>query len=196
MNDSSAPSDDDPPRRVRLRSVRRGDLEWMARMEADRDLVGEHNWSGEERSVDEVLEALTQRYDGEGFDVRDHGAMVVELVDGTPVGSVSWRTERWGPQPRSGCPAFGIALLPEHRGRGYGTDAQRLLVDHLFSMSPEVHRIQSDTAADNRAEQRALEKAGMVREGVVRDAEWRDGAFHDHILYGMLRREWEASADR
>ncbi|MDO9173446.1 MAG: GNAT family protein, partial [Actinomycetota bacterium] len=99
----------------------------------------------------------------------------------------------WGPSPGSECPAIGIALLPQHRGKGYGTIAQRLLVDHLFR-EYGVHRVQSDTAMDNPAEQRALEKAGFTREGVVRDAEERDGEYHDHVLYGMLRTEWERSA--
>jgi aminoglycoside 6'-N-acetyltransferase len=53
--------------------------------------------------------------------------------------------------------------------------------------------VQSDTAGDNAAEQRSLEKAGMTREGVVREAEWRDGRYHDHILYSILRSEWESA---
>ncbi len=65
-------------------------------------------------------------------------------------------------------------------------------MDHLFR-EYSVHRVQSDTAADNPAEQRALEKAGFTREGVVRDAEERDGRHHDHVLYGILREEWLAT---
>jgi aminoglycoside 6'-N-acetyltransferase len=53
--------------------------------------------------------------------------------------------------------------------------------------------VQSDTAGDNAAEQRSLEKAGMTREGVVREAEWRNGRYHDHILYSILRSEWESA---
>ena len=64
-----------------------------------------------------------------------------------------------------------------------------MLVDHLFTVDPQLHRVQSDTAADNIAEQHALTKIGMVHEGTVRDAEHRDGQFHDHLLYSMLRSE-------
>ena len=37
------------------------------------------------------------------------------------------------------------------------------------------------------AEQRALEKAGFVQEGRVRGAQWRGGAWHDQLLYAVLR---------
>ncbi len=116
--------------------------------------------------------------------------MVVELDGRVPIGDVSWRSERWGPSAGSRCLAFGIALLPEFRGQGHGTDAQRQLIAHLFATT-EVHRIQSDTAIDNPGERRALEKIGMHREGVVRQAEYRGGRYHDHILYSVLRPEWD-----
>ncbi len=154
-------------------------------MSADPALSGEHNWAG---PVDEsaVRHAIGERV-GAQLDPLD-GQLVVESIDGTPVGDVSWRTERWGPTPESACPSIGIALLPEHRGRGLGTEAQRLLVELLFRLG--AHRVQSDTAADNPAEQVALKRAGFRREGVVRDAEFRAGRYHDHILYGAVRQEW------
>ncbi|HEY4024631.1 MAG TPA: GNAT family protein [Pseudonocardiaceae bacterium] len=81
---------------------------------------------------------------------------------------------------------MGIGLVPSARGKGYGTTAQRLLVDYLFANSP-LHRIEADTELENIAEQRALEKAGFTREGVIRQAAWRDGAWRDGVVYGILR---------
>lgn len=176
---------------VSLRPVQRGDLAWMVAMAADRDAVGEHNWSGP-IDLDELLGRLHHQFQCDGFLDPRGGRLVVE-IDGEPIGDVSWRPEQWGPSPGSACPSIGIALLPEFRGKGYGTIAQRLLVDHLFR-EYGVHRVQSDTAMDNPAEQRALEKAGFSREGVLREAEERDGSFHDHVLYSVLRSEWEPSA--
>jgi aminoglycoside 6'-N-acetyltransferase len=181
---------------VQLRPMRRDDISWMAAMATDRSLVGEHNWPGENaRSGSDVEQELLAELDAtQPAETAGHGRLVVETVgdDPVPIGEVTWRTERWGPSERSRCPAFGIALLPEYRGRGLGTAAQRQLIDHLFASDPGLHRVQSDTAVDNPAEQRSLEKAGMVREGVVRHAEFRDGRFHDHVLYSILRAEWEA----
>jgi RimJ/RimL family protein N-acetyltransferase len=178
---------------VSLRVMQNNDIDWLISMSADRELVGEHSWSGplddeQRRSrVDEMNEELehdqpTQR----------GGRLIVERASGEPIGDVSWRTERWGPSVESSCPAIGIALLPQFRGRGYGTEAQRLLVRFLFETFP-INRVQSDTAIDNPAEQRSLEKVGFISEGIVRDAELRNGKYYDHILYSILRREFIAS---
>lgn len=81
---------------------------------------------------------------------------------------------------------IGIGLLPEHRGKGYGTAAQRALSSYLFS-TRLVERLEASTDVDNVAEQRALEKAGFTREGVLRHAQFRAGEWHDVVLYSRLR---------
>jgi RimJ/RimL family protein N-acetyltransferase len=81
---------------------------------------------------------------------------------------------------------IGIELFPDARGRGVGTEAQRLLVRYLFAHTPVV-RIEADTEEENIAEQRALEKAGFVREGVTRAVVFRDGRWRNGVRYGVLR---------
>lgn len=177
---------------IRLRPVEETDIGWLATITADPVAVGEHNWGGEPVDV-AVLEAeLTARHRADRLLGFDRGSLLVELDGTTRIGDVSWRSERWGPSLASRCLAFGIELLPEFRGRGYGTEAQRQLITYLFRTT-DVHRIQSDTAVDNPAEQRVLERIGMHREGVVREAEFRGGRYHDHILYSVLRPEWPTS---
>lgn len=188
MKNDSAPSS---PRRVRLRPARPEDLSWMALAASDPVAVGEHNWGGEPRCRAEVEDELRAAFEKDGLVGTGGGSLLVELENGTRIGTVSWRTEQWGPSRDSRCPAFGIALLPEFRGRGYGTEAQRQLVDYLFE-NTSAHRVQSDTAVDNPAEQRSLRKIGMLEEGTVRQAEFRDGTYHDHTLFSILRPEWEA----
>lgn len=186
-----APDEHRTAARIALRAPGESDLAWMAAMEADPSLVGEHNWAGEALDASEVEAQLRSRFVAEGFVGADRGLLLVELDGSVLIGDVSWRSEQWGPTHRSRCPAIGIALLPEFRGRGFGRAAQRLLVDFLFQRDPLLHRVQSDTAVDNVAEQRALLAIGMVEEGRVRDAEYRDGRHHDHVLYGILRSGWE-----
>jgi len=182
--------------RIRLRDPRPNDLGWMAEVACDPELVGPHNWGGEPRDPAEVERDLRARFDADGLVGIGSGTLIVELDRGVRIGDVSWRPERWGPSTQSSCPAIGVALLPEHRGQGYGTVAQRLLVDRLFERDARLHRVQSDTAIDNIAEQRALSRVGMTVEGRVRDAEYRDGRYHDHLLYSILRAEWESRRSR
>ncbi len=97
---------------------------------------------------------------------------------------MNWRRKRSTPAAYHW--EIGIALLPEARGHGYGTEAHRLLVRYLFSHTL-VHRIEAATETGNVAEQRALEKAGFTREGLLRGVGWRDGAWRDGIWFSMLR---------
>jgi RimJ/RimL family protein N-acetyltransferase len=115
------------------------------------------------------------------------GTLVVESVPGgVPIGSVSWRTVHYGPSPESAAWNIGISLIPEARGRGFGSEAQRLLADHLFATTP-VHRIEAGTDIENAAEQRALVKAGFAREAVLRGAQYRAGDWHDLVVYSRVR---------
>ncbi|MEU6476821.1 GNAT family protein [Streptomyces sp. NPDC047017] len=102
------------------------------------------------------------------------------------LGIVTWR--RVVSAPLSSYWNMGIALLPQARGQGVGTEAQRQLVRYLFAHST-VTRIEADTEPGNLAEQRALEKAGFTREGVLRSVAFRDGRWRDAVRYSVLREE-------
>lgn len=116
-----------------------------------------------------------------------NGQLIVERIsDGRPVGTVSWHLERYGPNEESGAWNIGIALIPEARGHGYGTEAQRLVADFLFATTP-LHRVEASTDVENVAEQRSLEKAGFIREAVLRGVQYRAGSWHDLVNYARLR---------
>jgi ribosomal protein S18 acetylase RimI-like enzyme len=115
-----------------------------------------------------------------------HRLLVVDTATGERLGLVNWLPVMYG--PTTGCVAWniGIGLLPSARGRGVGTTAQRLLVEHLFATTP-YYRIEAGTDVENIAEQRALEKAGLRREGVIRGAHTRGGVRRDMVMYSILR---------
>jgi RimJ/RimL family protein N-acetyltransferase len=121
-----------------------------------------------------------------GLLTEDYAQLVV-AADGVLVGDVGWHKVLYGPPPAGGhAYNIGITLLPEHRGRGYGTIAQRLLADYLFA-TYAVNRLEAGTDVENRAEQRSLEKAGFTREGVARGSQFRHGTWHDLVIYSRLR---------
>ena len=117
---------------------------------------------------------------------RNGELMVERLEDGLPLGTVSWHMERYGPNDGSAAWNIGILLVPEVRGRGYGTEAQRLVADYLFATTP-VDRVEASTDVENLPEQRSLEKAGFIREAVLRGVQFRAGARHDLVNYARLR---------
>jgi RimJ/RimL family protein N-acetyltransferase len=84
----------------------------------------------------------------------------------------------------------GFALISSERGKGYGTEAIQLMVDHLF-LTKNVVRIQVTTDVSNVASQRALEKVGFAKEGTMRKYFFAKGNYRDHFLYSILREEWK-----
>jgi RimJ/RimL family protein N-acetyltransferase len=117
------------------------------------------------------------------------GTLAID-VDGNVIGDVQWHAVQYGPPPMSNAFNIGIQILPEYQGHGHGTSAQIELPRYLFATYP-VNRIEASTDVTNRAEQRALEKAGFTREGILRGSQWRDGQWHDMVLYSRLRSDGE-----
>ncbi|MEU8034703.1 GNAT family N-acetyltransferase [Streptomyces sp. NPDC049099] len=66
------------------------------------------------------------------------------------------------PPDETGTAGLGYGVAPETEGRGYATKALRALVHHGFA-DARVRRVLAETAHDNVASQRVLEKAGLRR---------------------------------
>jgi RimJ/RimL family protein N-acetyltransferase len=114
----------------------------------------------------------------------DVGGVLMVVRGDRPLGFVNWRRHQvtaagfyW---------EIGIAMLPEARGHGDGTQAHRLLARYLFAHTT-AHRIEASTEMTNMAERRALEKAGFTAEGITRGIGWRDGQWRDGVTYSLLR---------
>lgn len=84
---------------------------------------------------------------------------------------------------------LGISFGPEHRGKGYGRDAVRVLLDYGFRHR-NLHRVWLETLATNEPALRAYAAAGFVEEGRLREHAWVEGTFVDIVLMGVLRAEW------
>jgi len=84
---------------------------------------------------------------------------------------------------------IGYAVLPDERGKGYGSEAIEIIVDHLF-LAKNIVRIQAETNPQNAASQRVLEKAGFKKEGIIRKSFFSRGVWRDTALFSILREEW------
>lgn len=115
-----------------------------------------------------------------------HVRLGVFLHDGTVVGDVALQDIDWGNRVCS--LGMGFARR-EDRGRGYGSQAARLMLDYGFRLLG-LERITANTLAPNRAAQRSLEKLGMRLEGVERRAVLLCGERVDRLNYGLLREEF------
>jgi RimJ/RimL family protein N-acetyltransferase len=164
---------------IALRPAREDDLPMLEELTQNPEKTGEFEWFGWSD-----LRRWRRGWDENGLISPEGGTLIVTGGD-QRLGLVNWR-RRPVTVPSSYCWEIGIILLPEARGCGYGTQAQRLLARYLFAHTT-VHRIWAGTEVDNIAEQRALEKAQFTREGITRATGWRDGAWRDGVIYSLLR---------
>jgi RimJ/RimL family protein N-acetyltransferase len=74
-------------------------------------------------------------------------------------------------------------------GRGYGTEATRLMVDHAFG-ALGLHRIALFVFEFNERAIRAYRRVGFVVEGRSRESVWRDGRWWDELAMSVLESDW------
>lgn len=110
---------------------------------------------------------------------------VVDRASGAWAGEVV--INEWDADNRS-C-SLRIALGPGARGRGFGTEAVRLVVGYVFDQidDPAVNRVWLEVYDFNRRALAVYETVGFRREGVLREALSWDGRFHDAVVMSMLR---------
>jgi RimJ/RimL family protein N-acetyltransferase len=84
---------------------------------------------------------------------------------------------------------FYIKIDPAAQGKGYGTEATRLMIQYGF-MELNLNRIQTQDMDENIGGWRADEKAGFQLEGKLREAILRFGTYHDVRVYSILRDEF------
>lgn len=176
--------------RVVLRPIVASDAEFMWDDLADPEsqrLTGTHATFDRE-TIDRWAATRMEQADRLDLAVTDRatGAWLGEIV-----------INDWDPHNRS-C-GFRIALAADARDRGIGTEATRLLIDHVFSEHPEVHRIGLEVFAFNPRARAVYERVGFVYEGTRRDALRWDDEWIDAIDMAMLRPDWErvrATPDR
>ena len=80
------------------------------------------------------------------------------------------------------------------RGKGYASEAVKLLIDYLFSTRP-LERIQATIIVENLPSQQVVEKLGFTKEGTMRKNDFVKGRFVDTLVYSLLREEWEKSTN-
>lgn len=88
--------------------------------------------------------------------------------------------------------SFGVLIgEPGDRGKGYGTEATRLMLDYAFT-ALGLHNVLLHVYAYNLAGQRAYEKAGFKEIGRRRQCRWLGGRLWDEVLMDCLASEFES----
>ena len=80
---------------------------------------------------------------------------------------------------------------PDARGRGYGTEAMKLLLDFAFTVLG-MHSVMLLVYEYNYPARRSYEKAGFREIGRRRESRWFNGRFWDEIHMDILASEFES----
>lgn len=83
---------------------------------------------------------------------------------------------------------IGYYLNPDFIGKGYGTEAIRLMVNYGFE-TLKLHKIYMQAFKNNKASIRCCEKIGFVQEGVHKDEIWKNGEFRDVVTMALSKPE-------
>lgn len=113
---------------------------------------------------------------------------IYERASRRPIGTTLWREI----DDRNRTATFAI-LIGEvaDRGKGYGTEVTRLMLDYAFT-ALGLHNAMLTCYAFNGAGQRAYEKAGFREFGRRRECHWMGGRLWDEIFMECLATEFES----
>ena len=115
-----------------------------------------------------------------------HWFAIRTLSDDRFIGDVGLFSIKWN----HGDAFMGISIGDrEYWGKGYGTDALRILLRYAF-IELNLHRVSLSSLEGNERATRSYEKAGFVAEGRMRQATKYEGRRFDELFMGVLREEW------
>ena len=160
---------------VNLRVIEKEDLPLLTDWSNNPEYLGEHIWLPQQSRTE-----WAKRYDNLTPDTK---WFFIEKKDGTKIGTMFHF-------PRGNALEIGYALIPSERGKGYCSEAVKIIVDYLF-LSKEIVRVQAITDVGNLASQKILEKAGFEREGTIRKSAFIRGEWRDGCLYSIIREKWK-----
>lgn len=86
---------------------------------------------------------------------------------------------------------IGIWIGREFQGKGYGTEASKLLTDYGFRQL-RFHKIFARAFKTNEASQRVWEKLGYEEEARLKQHAFVESEYRDIFIYGVTADEWKS----
>ena len=122
-----------------------------------------------------------------GFDSDEFAFQMESLETGKLVGHIATHDAN----RRVGVFSYGINVYPDQQGKGYASEATRLVLRYYFDelryqkCNVQVHAINAESI-------RLHERLGFVQEGCLRRVVFTEGEFTDQLLYGITVEELRA----
>lgn len=101
---------------------------------------------------------------------------------------------------------YDISWIPRHAelrivigekdfwGKGYGTEATKLVVDYAFDKL-NLNKVYMGVNAEHKRAIKAYKNAGFIEEGILRKEQYRNSKYYDAVRMGILREEYYAKRE-
>lgn len=173
---------------VRITTLTEQDMDFICTLECDASL-----WAFEE-SVETKEENVKEKYrshflvEGETPYAYDFVIRRLKDTSDTPIGIV----QMWSYVDFRKSWELGFAVLPEFSGKGYGSEATRLLLQFAFD-ELKAHKVVSMCNAENVRSAALMQQVGMTREAVFKEELWWQGKWTDQYFFSILDREFKGN---
>ncbi|PJI07886.1 MULTISPECIES: GNAT family N-acetyltransferase [Clostridium] len=84
----------------------------------------------------------------------------------------------------------GIWVSKEYWGKGYGTDAMRVLLKFIFQ-NMNINKVKLSVFSFNERAIKSYKKCGFKVEGTLKDEIFKDGKYYDEILMAIFKDEFQ-----
>ncbi len=109
----------------------------------------------------------------------------IENLEGEIVGGINLNSI----DERNGTFSIGMQIDRDHRGKGYGTDAMKIVLRYAFN-ERRLNKYCGSVLENNTASEKMLKKLGCTQEGIRRQMVYTRGKFMDEILFGLTSEEF------
>ena len=177
-------------KKVVLRAFEKDDLKLLHKWENDEEIMRLAR-SSPDHAISMV--ALEAKYDKvlRGEDFAERAYIIEDKATKKSLGWASISIHQW--TRRATTADVGLAIGEKDFWRkGYGTEVTELLLKEAFEQL-NLHRVGWWTFADNTASIELAKKMGFKEEGRVRDSVFFDNKYHDSVVLGILKEEYEAT---
>ena len=141
------------------------------------------DWVDKTKDISDSKEFI---YDSRKQFASNNGFQVGIWYKGELVGVIALHEIDWEDRQTE----IGYWLGEEYQGNGIITKSCEAIIDYVFD-ELELNRVEITCAEENSKSQAVPKRLGFTKEGVIRDNQWLNGRYVNHVVYGLLKDEWE-----
>ena len=176
---------------IRLRPMHVDDVGlWLAEERSDSETVRFLNYGMDLPKSEQMAQEFAARY--AEFNHRDERIMFsIETLEGELVGGINIHSM----DRKNGTFETGTRIYNAYRGRGYGFQAKVIVLRYAFH-ELRFQKYNIRCIETNQPMVRHAERLGCQTEGRIRRHIYTDGCYHDELIVGLTREEFDTLTER